>query len=121
MVRLARQHKFRARRARADGIEFDSMKERDRYLELKLLQRAGHISSLELQPVYRLGTADNPIKIRSRGYPNGRRIQYRADFRYYDHRIDQVVVEDVKGFDTPASRIKRAVVEWQYGIDIVVL
>ena len=32
-----------------DGIVFDSAKEANRYKELKLLERAGHIKSLRLQ------------------------------------------------------------------------
>lgn len=33
-----------------DGIKFDSKRESERYLELKLLEKAGEISDLKLQP-----------------------------------------------------------------------
>lgn len=42
------------RKVTVDGIEFDSKKEAQRYYELKLLQRAGVISELELQKEYEL-------------------------------------------------------------------
>ncbi len=113
-----RKHKYAAERMVVDGIVFDSRREGRRYIDLSLLQKAGKIFDLELQPVYKLGTDENPIVILSTGYPNGRRVQYRADFRYRDADTGQIVVEDVKGFDTPAARLKRAVVEWQYKIAI---
>ena len=36
------------------GIKFDSKKERDRYITLKQLERAGIIEKLELQPKFLL-------------------------------------------------------------------
>ena len=113
--------KYRAQVTVVDGIRFDSKKEAGRYSELKLLQRAGMITQLELQPKYPLGTDDDPVLIRSGGYPNGRRASYIADFRYFDPNERKTVVEDVKGMDTPLSRLKRAVVEAQYGIRIVLV
>ena len=88
---------------------------------MKLLERSGAILDLELQPRYPLGTDAEPVLIRSKGYPNGRRVCYVADFRYYDTREARVIVEDTKGFDTPAARLKRAFTEWQYKIEVVVL
>ena len=61
------------------------------------------------------------IKIRSKGYPNGRRCSWRADFRYQDKRTGLQVVEDVKGFDDDRARFKRGVVEAIFGIEIALV
>ena len=118
---LRNRNKFRAQKQVVDGITFDSKREAKRYGELKLLERAGDICDLELQPKYWLGTDDDPVLIKSKGYPNGRRCSYRADFRYYDKRNGWVVVEDCKGFDDARARLRRAFVEWQYKIEIVLI
>ena len=113
--------KYRAKPMVVDGIRFASKKEAGRYGELKLLCLAGEIGKVTLQPKYLLGTDDKPVLLRSSRYPNGRRASYLADFRYTDLRNMSVVVEDVKGMDTPLSKLKRAVVEAQYGITIVLV
>lgn len=105
-----------------DGINFDSKREANRYKDLQLLERAGEISGIELQPVYPLTIlidgAYRDVKIRSAKRPNGTRCKYTADFRYQCLRTGRQVVEDVKGRDTDASRLRRAVVECIYGIKI---
>jgi len=93
-----------------DGIRFASKREAKRYRELKLLERAEAIRDLEIQPVFPIN-AVNP--------ENGEVIQvgvYRADFRYRDD--GRVVVEDVKGMRTVVYRLKKRLVEAQYGIRI---
>lgn len=110
-------NKYKSKRTEIDGIIFDSKREALRYLELSSLERAGLIFGLVLQPKYLLGTDEKPVLIKSKGYPNGRRAFYKADFRYWEN--DASVIEDVKGYDTPMSRLKRAVVEAQYGIEII--
>lgn len=98
-------NKYRAKRTEMDGIMFDSAAEARRYRELRLLERAGMVSDLELQPLY-------PIAV------NGRRVaMYRADFRYKDNDGRQVV-EDVKGIRTPVYRLKKKLVEALYDIEI---
>ncbi len=90
--------------AAANIIHFDSKRERARWGELRLLERAGHITDLRRQ-------VDFPIKI------NGKKIgTYRCDFEYREN--DQTKVIDVKGIDTPLSKFKRGCVEAQYGIEI---
>ena len=44
--------KYRNRKTLVDGIQFDSQKEANRYQELILMERAGLIRSIELQPRY---------------------------------------------------------------------
>lgn len=119
---IRRRQKYNAKRTIVDGIVFDSKREAKRYSELKIMERAKLIRDLKLQPRYPLLGFDGcPILIKSKGYPNGRRAVYVADFKYYDVSARQVVVEDVKGVDTPMSRLKRAIVEATYKIEIKLL
>jgi hypothetical protein len=112
--------KYRNRKVIADGHKFDSVREHDRYVELKALRDNGKITGLELQPKYWLKSGKNDIKIRSERYPNGRRTSYTADFVYIDDR-GVTHVEDVKGMDTNVSRLRRAIVEAQYGIRVEIV
>ena len=112
-----RKSKYRSVRTQVDGIWFDSKREALRYGELKVLAQAGIISELKLQPSWPLQCGGNPVRIKSDGYPNGRSSVYRADFSYVDKQ-EGLVVEDVKGMDTPVSRLKRAMVEAEYGVSV---
>lgn len=119
--RLAvKRHKYRAKQTTVDGVRFDSKAEARRYRELWLLQRAGEITDLEIQPEYPLCCGGKPVLIRSDGYPNGRKAKYIADFRYRD-KVGEVIVEDVKGMDTPLSRLKRALVEAEHEVRVKIV
>jgi len=110
-------NKYGAKKTWVDDIKFDSKREANRYIYLKNAVAAGEISDLELQPRYNLIINDRPVLLRSKGYPNGRKCYYKADFRYKD--ADGItIIEDVKGMDTPAAKLKRSVVECIYGIRI---
>tara|TARA_R110002074_G_C12558458_1_gene667644 strand:- start:35418 stop:35774 length:357 start_codon:yes stop_codon:yes gene_type:complete len=113
-------NKYSSVKSEADGVFFDSKKERDRYLQLKLLERAGEITDLTLQPKFWIKIGERPVLIRSAGYPNGRRASYKADFSYYDKRAQKTIVEDVKsaGTRTEAYALRRAIVETQYQIEV---
>lgn len=113
------KNKYRAKPEIVDGVRFASKREAKRYRELKLLSDAGLITELELQPKFKLGRDEAPYLIRSAGYPNGRRAVYLADFRY--RHEGELVIEDVKGVDNPLSRLKRAIVEAQYRVRIVLI
>lgn len=91
-----------------DGHTFDSKLEADRYCELKLLQRAGKIKALQLQPAYELQPAFQ------KGGRKYRAIVYRADFAYWDVTKQRVVVEDTKGFQTEAYKLKKKLFEFEY-------
>lgn len=77
-----------------DGVKFHSAREAKRYTELKLLQNAGEIRELELQPRFELIVKDTKI------------CTYIADFRYYEVKKKCDVVEDVKGFVTDVAKLK---------------
>ena len=63
-------NKYRNKKAQVDMYEFDSIKESKRYKELKLLERAGEISNLELQPKFLL---QDSFKKNGKAY---RKIEY---------------------------------------------
>jgi hypothetical protein len=52
---------------------------------------------------------------------SGRRLSYWVDFKYYDHETNKWRYEDVKGFDTPLSSLKIAMVEAEYGIEVEIV
>lgn len=97
--------KYNSVKTEVDGFVFDSKAEAHRYSELKLAEKAGEITELELQPKY-------PVEV------NGSKIcTYIADFRYKDGDGNQIV-EDVKGVKTPVYRLKKKLVEALYWIEI---
>ena len=124
--------KYGNRKVEYDGILFDSKKEAQRYYELKLLQRAGVISELELQKVFELIPAQ--YETFPRYGKTGKRLQdgkrciekscvYKADFTYMQD--GQLVVEDAKGYRDPASAayakfvIKRKLMLHVHGVKIM--
>lgn len=97
-----------------DNITFDSAKEATRYVELKLLLRAGEIDELELQPRIPIECGGVKIMMKSSRYTNGRQLCYVGDFRYFDVKEQRVIIEDVKmqsGHLTEVYRIKRALIQ----------
>lgn len=103
-----------------DNHRFDSQLELERYLVLKLMQKAGEISGLELQPKFPIEIGGVKVMMRSKRYhKNGRQLVYIADFRYTQlprlgRPVDKKVIEDVKmqsGHKEPAYKIKRALME----------
>lgn len=101
--------KYRSIRTEVDGISFASKKESRRYSELKLLERANRISELRLQPRYKLEVFGELI------------CTYVGDFEYADDEREQLVTEDVKGFETPEFKIKRKLFKAIYGRDVVLV
>lgn len=87
--------KYKNTKIQYDGITFDSKKEKDRYIELKLLERAGEIKDLELQKVFVLVPA---VKLNGRTKPA---VKYLSDFSYVQVKDGQTIVEDVK---SPVTR-----------------
>lgn len=113
--------KYGNRKVSYDGYKFDSVREYERYQELCLLEKAGEITKLEVQPKFPLVCGGVEVRIRSERYPNGRKVSYYGDFSYYDVKAKQKRIEDVKGMDTPVSRLKRALVETMYGIPVTIV
>lgn len=103
--------KYGNRKVIRDGIEFDSIKECQRYCELKLMQRAGLISDLQMQVSFELIPSQ-----RVDGKVVERAVNYIADFVYKQDGLK--VVEDTKGYKTPEYIIKRKLMLWVHGIRI---
>lgn len=103
--------KYRSKKTTIDGITFDSKKEANRYLELKLLERAGEISHLTRQVKYELIPSQ-----RVDGKLVERSCSYIADFVYLEN--GETVVEDTKGYKTPDYIIKRKLMLQVHGIRI---
>ena len=93
VIEVTPTSKYRSVRTIVDGITFDSAKEARRYGELKLLERAGAIKMLKLQPPY-------PMIV------GGKKVcTYRGDFEYVEK--GKVICEDAKGVITREYRIKK--------------
>ena len=107
-----KRHKYGAIPTTVDGIRFDSKAEAKRYGELKLLEKAGEIKELQLQPRFELMAPE-----RGSGF-DVRIGDYVADFRYREGPKGLLKIEDVKGVKTALYRWKKKHVEAQYGITI---
>lgn len=92
---------------RKDG--FDSLKERQRWYELRLMERAGKIQGLERQIRFELIPAQPKAKLRA--------TYYKADFCYWED--GRFVVEDVKGYKKGTAyqlfMIKKKLMYQKYG------
>ena len=103
--------KYHNKKTVADGIKFDSKLEAERYAQLKILERAGVIRDLELQPSFEL------IPSFRKNGKTWRRTLYKADFRYILAEDDSYIIEDVKGSTaviTDVFRLKQKLFEYKY-------
>jgi len=115
-----RRSKYGNTKVEYDGYKFDSKAEANRYRELKLLEKAGEIFDLVLQPKFTL--VPKTVKRRA--------VTYSADFRYYESCDESCevreckdncglvkdVVEDVKSSATAKNKayiVKRNLFEYQ--------
>lgn len=92
-----------------DGIVFASKAEMARYSELQILERAGEITKLELQPAFQTFIAGKPF------------CKFTADFSYWINSGTERVVEDCKTSGTrkdTAYRLRKKACELQYGITV---
>lgn len=104
-----KKSKYKNTKTEVDGIVFDSLKEANRYKELRLLLKVGEIGLLKRQVEYEL----NP-----RGSYS---LKYISDFEYTIATTGEQVVEDVKGFRTKEYLKKRRLMKKVHGIEIVEL
>ena len=110
--------KYKSTPTVVDGIKFSSKLESKRYEYLKELEKEHKISNLELQPAYLLQES-----FRKDG-ELFRKVEYVADFRYYDNEKQKEVVEDVKSFITEKDglfRIKRKLYEYRYPTKLTIV
>lgn len=107
-----------------NGEEFDSVKERDRYFELQIMQRAGQIRNLRRQVSFEL-IPYQKVQVQVFGggcrWQTEKAVKYIADFVYEDKSTGKTVVEDVKSPITrkqPEYIIKRKLLLERYKIAI---
>lgn len=105
LAELKKKHKYNARKTVVDGIVFDSKKEADRYIKLKLLARAEKIMDLKHPYPFPFYIGNKMI------------FSYWADFEYFLPTGERIV-EDVKGYKTPVYRLKKKLIEAQFNIKI---
>jgi hypothetical protein len=86
-----------------DGRCYASKGEMNRCAELQLLQRAGLIRDLEIQPKFIL---QPEYTYQGKKVPA---LIYIADFRYFDIQKNQRIVEDYKGHRTEVYLIKKKI------------
>lgn len=104
--------KYRNKPTIVDGFRFDSKREAARYAELKLLEQAGDIRNIKIHPLFVLLPSFSYAGKQIRG------VSYEADFQYEERYRDpdwpclveggcwKTVVEDVKGTETEAFKLK---------------
>lgn len=110
--------KYKNKKSVYDGHTFDSKKEMERYIGLKMLEKIGEITSLELQKKYILIPKQK----------GERECSYYADF-VYKNKSGETIVEDVKAYSktkgryltTAEFRIKKKLMLWVHGIKITLV
>lgn len=116
--------KYGNKKAKHDGMVFDSRRERNRYIILSALQRAGEISDLRMQVTYELLPAiyemeEKQLKTKVKKVQRcaQRAVHYIADFVYKDKEGNEVV-EDTKGMRTKEYLLKKKMMRALLGIQI---
>ena len=99
-------NKYKNKKVQIDMYVFDSIAESRRYKELALLEKAGEIENLQLQPKFLL---QDSFKKNGKTY---RKIEYIADFMYEEN--GKIIVEDVKGKETEVFKLKHKLFEKKY-------
>jgi len=90
-----------------DGIRFASTKEGAYYAELKVREKIGEVSAVELQTPFALVGPDGLLI-----------TTYKADFCFWDHIADRFRVIDVKGVETKEFRMKKRLMKSLKGIEV---
>lgn len=101
--------KYRNKRTEYDGIKFDSIKEKNYYIKLKLLEKSGKIKDLKLQVKFELQPS---FKFKGKTISA---INYVADFTYYEE--NRLVIVDTKGYRTKEYLLKKKMMNYR-GYDI---
>lgn len=107
-------NKYHARKVTVDGIAFDSVKEANRWCELKLLEKAGEIYDLQRQVPFIV----IPVQKDEKGKVIEREVKYIADFVYKEKGTMRRTVEDAKGVRTKEYILKRKLMLYRNGIRI---
>lgn len=115
--RLAKPHKYGAKRVKVDGIGFDSLLEFRRYQQLKLLERAGEICELKVHPRYPLFAAVSCDAV----------LIGHCEFDFSYREVPEpgvcgpIVIEDAKGAWTALGRWKLNHFQTQYRVKVRII
>ena len=104
-----RRSKYNNKKIKIDGITFDSLKEGQRYEELKILKKKGDIEDLLCHPKFLIVI-------------NGKKVcSVLLDFSYFLVRQQETIYEDVKSKATATaiSKLKKKMCEAAHNIEIV--
>lgn len=118
------RNKYGAKSTVVDGVKFASKHEAERYKELKLMEKAGIISGLNMQVPFLLIPAqyEPPKTLKNGKKRRGRCIErecvYKADFAYIQSDTGEMIVEDAKGFRTEVFKIKKKLMLQKYNIRV---
>lgn len=105
-LKQPKKSKYGSKKTVVDGIVFHSKKEGTRWQQLVLMQKVGAIADLQRQVAYPLVVDGKKICV------------YKADFVYTRVQGGKIIVEDAKGYRTPAYRLKAKLFEACYGFPI---
>ena len=110
--RKPKPRKYNNLKVKQNGITFDSKGEARRWAELRLLQEGGYLSDLKRQVAFVLCPA---VKLgpSQRTKPAVRII---VDFTYIEN--GKLILEDFKGVQTEAFRIKLHLLKDKYGHEV---
>lgn len=125
---LRMRRKFNNKKVEHQGIIFDSIGERDRWIFLQTAQENGEIENLNRQVTYELipkQVIRKFVKLKTKQKLVERcftrPITYTADFTYIKTNEDgskEFVVEDFKGFPNDRWPIKKALMFYRHGIAV---
>jgi len=111
-MRWLKENKYHNKKVTVDGLTFDSIKEANRWQELRLMERAGKITGLSRQ--LRIEIVPKTKLHRARHYV--------ADFVYFDKEQGKTIYEDVKGYKKGLAyqmfSLKRDILYWRHGIEV---
>lgn len=107
-----------------DNIKFHSIKEKNRYIQLKKEQEEGRIQDLQLQAKFVVIPTiyeEKEVRLKTKTVKKKvclfKECSYYADFTYY--RDGEFVVEDTKGYRTKEYAIKRKLMKYFHDITIL--
>ena len=109
-----RRNKYGNRKVDYDGYTFDSIAEKDRYIELRLMSNSNLITRLAVHPKYVIHDGFTNVDGKRRA-----QITYSPDFEYL--LDNKWIYEDVKGVETAVFRLKRKLFEHRYSAAITII
>lgn len=105
-----KRSKYGNKKVMVDGLLFDSKREAAYYSELKIREKAGEVTGVEMQRPFALLGSNGTLM-----------ATFKADFCFWDNTAGRFRCIDVKGFDTPVGKLKRKMMKGLLGIDVEIV